>query len=87
MKFRIKIEELGNGNIEYTPQVKDGIFSCWKNILIDWHFVGHFTTATDACMIYNDISITKDIINRYIAHLESESGKKIKRTKYDYLVL
>lgn len=87
MKFRIKIEELGNGNIEYTPQVKDGLFSCWKNILMDWHFVGHFTTATDARMIFNDISMAKNIIDRYIIYLEDEFGKKIKRTKFDYLVL
>jgi hypothetical protein len=30
-KFRIKIEEIYNGRVRYTPQVRTGLFK-WKNI-------------------------------------------------------
>jgi hypothetical protein len=77
MKFRIKVEELNNGEKEYTPQVRLNICDWWwENIFTD--------NATSLTMrhIYKTKEEALEQIERYKTYLGIEESKKVKKTTY-----
>lgn len=76
MKTRIKIEERYNGEILYTPQVKINLLSNWRNIV---------ETDLSISITYRYFSKdeAKQMIIKYLNHINSLNSKKIKKTKYE----
>jgi hypothetical protein len=83
MKFRIKVEELNNGEKEYTPQVKVNWYDLqWENIC---GFSGKDTyryTSTTGRYIYKTKEEALQKIEIYKTHLGIEESKKVKKTTY-----
>ena len=83
MKFRIKVEELFNGEKEYTPQAKVNWYDLrWENIC---RFSGKDTykyTSTTGRYIYKTKEEALQEIKIYKSYLGIEESKKVKKTTY-----
>jgi hypothetical protein len=87
--YRIKINELNNGNKEYIPQAsKFKVFGKWTlRMEIVWEnicksYSGHYFLSSSMTYIYQKEEDVLQIIEGYKKQLDNENGKKIKSVKY-----
>lgn len=82
MKFRIKVEELFNGEKEYTPQAKVNWYDLqWENICYAGPGTYRYTSTTRR-YIYKTKEEALQEIKIYKSYLGIEESKKVKKTTY-----
>lgn len=86
MKFRIKVEELNNGEKLYTPQAKVNWYDFeWENICYGGIY-GGMDTYRYTSIVNRQIYKTKEEALReiqiYKSYSDIESGEKVKKITY-----
>jgi hypothetical protein len=80
-KYRIKIEELNNGEIWYSPQVLRGIWD--KHSLFEgWLYLDEDANIRRLSISYNDITRAEASIKARIDYNKAQKGKEVKEVKY-----
>lgn len=91
-KYRVKINELNNGEKRYIPQVgfpkirlgKIIVLSyIWENIIMD--DLKTFQTATSITYFYETEDVAIAIVEDYKKYLTEQEGKKVNKTTYKEL--
>ena len=90
MKYRIKINELKDGTMQYIPQFCDAVITGswrkrlelrWKNI-IDSNIRGEFILSSAFSEWYETESMANEVVNQYKKQLEVATNKRIIKTSY-----
>jgi hypothetical protein len=97
-RYRVKINELYNGDKEYIPQVGLPIkifwgliplYHKWENIIskswpVDTYADKntYFHTATTKIEYHDDYSTCLEVIKRYKEYIHKESGKEVKNITF-----
>ena len=82
MNFRIKVEELNNGEKEYTPQAKVNWYNLhWENICYEGPGTYRYTSTVNR-QIYKTKEEALEQIEKYKTCLGIEESKKVKKTTY-----
>lgn len=80
-KYRIKIEELKNGEIWYYPQILRGFWD--KSSLFEsWLYLDEDANIRRLSIAYNDITKAEASIKARIDYNKTQKGKEVKEVKY-----
>lgn len=91
MGYRIKITELKNGEIRYTPQVSEASVEGWlfKKLSIRWFNIiqtGYgFNTAGTMEEYYDTEQQASKIVKEYIKYRNTEVGRKTANISYKHI--
>lgn len=91
MGYLIKITELKNGQVRYTPQVSEATVEGWlfKKLNIRWFNIiqtGYgFNTSRTMEEYYDTEQQAIEIVEKYTKYHAEEVGRKIANVSYKYL--
>ena len=91
MGYRIKIIELKNGEVRYTPQVSKAAVEGWlfKKLSIRWFNIiqtGYgFNTARMMEEYYDTEQQAIEVVEKYIKYHEAEVGRKTANVSYKHI--